>query len=222
MFLLRWATAPIRWFLKIVVLIVVVLVVYFGVTLVQVWLTSRHYAPVPAQAIVVMGAAQYNGVPSPDLQARLNEALILWQNKYAPLIVCTGYKQPGDHFTEAESGQMYLESKGVPAKDILVAGTVNSTDTWGNVVGAVQTLKTYSLQHKVEAITTVLIVTDPFHEDLSMAMASNLGLKPHPTPTRTSPITGTSTVPYFLKETVAVGVGRIIGFSHIHALSGHF
>ena len=49
---------------------------YFAVTLVQVWLTSRHYDPHPAGAIVVMGAAQYNGVPSPDLAARLNEALI--------------------------------------------------------------------------------------------------------------------------------------------------
>ena len=52
-----------------------VIVLYFGVTLVQVWLTSRQYDPHPAGAILVMGAAQYDCVPSPDLQARLDEAL---------------------------------------------------------------------------------------------------------------------------------------------------
>jgi hypothetical protein len=61
----------------------------------------------------------------------------------------------------------------------------------------------------------VLVTTDPFHEDRSMAISSSLGLTPSPTPTRTSPITGWSTVPYFLKEAVGVGLGRIIGFNHL-------
>ena len=63
--------------------------------------------------------------------------------------------------------------------------------------------------------TTVLVTTDPFHEDRSMAIASSLGLTPSPTPTQTSPIKGWSTVPYFLKEAVGVGLGRIIGFNHL-------
>ena len=204
--------APIRWALRLVLLVVAVLVLYFGVTLVQVWLTSREYAPVDAGAIVVMGSAQYNGVPSEDLQARLDEALILYRDGYSHLIMCTGYKQPGDQYTEAESGKTYLESKGVPAADILEAG---GTDTWGNLSEAAPKLK-------ARGVTSVLIVTDPFHEDLSMAMATDLGFTPHPTPTRTSPITGWSTLPYFLKEMVAVGVGRIIGFSHVHSLLGRF
>ena len=66
--------------------------------------------------------------------------------------------------------------------------------------------------------TTVLVTTDPFHEDRSMAIASSLGLTPSPTPTQTSPITGWSTVPYFLKEAVGVGLGRIIGFNHLEWL----
>ena len=64
----------------------------------------------------------------------------------------------------------------------------------------------------------VLVTTDPFHEDRSMAIASSLGLTPSPTPTHTSPITGWSTVPYFAKETVGVGLGRIIGFDHLEWL----
>ena len=208
MFLVRWLTAPLRWAFRIFLLVVAGILVYFVVTLVQVWLTSRHYDPVPAQAIVVMGSAQYNGVPSPDLRARLNQALMLYQQGYAHLVVCTGYKEKGDHFTEAEAGATYLESKGVPAADILQA---DGSDTWANLADAVPELK-------ARGATKVLIVTDPFHEDRSMAVASSLGLTPYAAPTQSSPINGTAVIPYFLKEAVGVGLGRIVGFQHLHSL----
>lgn len=205
---LRWVTAPLRWVVKIVLVVAAGLVVYYAVTLVQVWLTSRHYDPVTAQAIVVMGSAQYNGVPSPDLQARLNQALLLYRQGYAHLIVCTGYKEVGDHYTEAESGATYLESKGVPKTDIIKVG---GSDSWAN-------LSLAATQLKARGDTDVLIVTDPFHEDRSMAIATNVGLTPHPTPTQTSPITGASAVPYFLKEALGVSLGRVIGYQNLHAL----
>lgn len=201
-------TAPLRWALRLVLLVVAGLIVYFLVTLVQVWLTSRRYEPAPAQAIVVMGAAQYNGVPSPDLQARLNQALILYQQHYAPFVVVTGSKEPGDAYTEAEAGATYLESKGVPSSAIAEAG---GNDSWANLSLTAPILA-------ARGATTVLIVTDPFHEDRSMAIASSLGLVPHPTPTQSSPISGSAVVPYFLKEAVGVAVGRVIGFQHLHAL----
>jgi uncharacterized SAM-binding protein YcdF (DUF218 family) len=69
-----------------------IVVVYLGVTAVQVWLTSRASDPHRAQAIVVMGAAQYNGRPSPDLLARLHEAERLWRAGFAPVVVVTGSK----------------------------------------------------------------------------------------------------------------------------------
>jgi uncharacterized SAM-binding protein YcdF (DUF218 family) len=64
----------------------------------------------------------------------------------------------------------------------------------------------------------VLVTTDPFHEYRSMAIASELKLTPSPTPTQTSPIKGWSTVPYFLKEALGVGLGRIIGYNHLEWL----
>ena len=199
---------PLRWALRIVLLVVAAIVLYFVVTLVQVWLTSRHYEPHPAGAILVMGAAQYDCVPSPDLRARLDQALTLYRRRDAPLIMVTGYKEPGDRCTEAQSGAMYLESKGVPARDILQAGGDN---TYENIAAAAPVL-----QH--HGATVVLVTTDPFHEARSMAIASDLSLSPSPTPTQSSPITGWSTVPYFLKEGVAVGLGRIIGYNHLEWL----
>jgi uncharacterized SAM-binding protein YcdF (DUF218 family) len=209
-FLLRWITAPARWALKIVLLLLAAIVVYYVVTLVQVWLTSRQYDPVQAQAIVVMGAAQYDGRPSPDLRARLDQALVLFGEGYAHLIVCTGSKEPGDHYTEAQSGEMYLTSKGVPAEDILEVG---GRDSWTNLAQAAAELRR-------RGDTDILIVTDPFHEDRSMAIASDLGFTPHPTPTQTSPINGTAVIPYFLSTAAAVALGRIIGFKPLHELGG--
>jgi uncharacterized SAM-binding protein YcdF (DUF218 family) len=197
--------SPFRLAFRLLSLLVTALIVYLAVSLVQVWLTSRQYDPHPAAAIMVMGAAQYNGVPSPDLAARLNEALLLYQKGYSHLIMVTGGKEKGDLHTEAGSGAAYLEGKGVPAADILQAG---GNTTYENVADAAPQLV-------ARHATTVLVATDPFHEDRSMAIASSFGLTPSPTPTKTSPITGWSTVPYFLKEAVGVGLGRIVGFNHL-------
>ena len=79
----RSATAtrvgPFRRIVQVAGVVLAVVVAYLAVTAVQVWLTGRRYEPRPAGAIVVMGAAQYNGVPSPDLAARLDQAVILWK-----------------------------------------------------------------------------------------------------------------------------------------------
>jgi vancomycin permeability regulator SanA len=88
--------APLRWALRFAILVVTVIVLYFAVTLVQVWLTSRQYDPHPAGAILVMGAAQDDCVPTLDLSARLDQALTLYHQGYAHLIMLTGGKQQGD------------------------------------------------------------------------------------------------------------------------------
>ena len=200
--------APLKLALKIAGVVVAVIVLYFLITLVQVWLTSRDYDPHPAGAILVMGAAQYNGVPSPDLRARLDEALSLYRNGYARLIVVTGSKEPSDTYTEAEAGARYLESKGVRASDIVRAGGDNTYENMEDAADKLSARKT----------RVVLVTTDPFHEDRSMAIASDMDLDPSPTPTMTSPIAGWLQVPFFLKEAVGVGLGRIIGYNHLEWL----
>jgi uncharacterized SAM-binding protein YcdF (DUF218 family) len=201
--------APLRWALRITILLLAAIIAYFAVTLVQVWLTSRHYDPRQAGAVLVMGAAQYDCVPSPDLRARLDEAATLYQQGYAHLIVVTGSKELKDKCTEAQSGAMYLQQfKHVPSSVIVEVGGNNSYE---NVQDAQKALV-------AQGVRDVLVTTDPFHEDRSMAIASSVGLSPSPTPTQSSPITGWSTVPYFVKEGVGVGLGRIIGYNHLEWL----
>jgi uncharacterized SAM-binding protein YcdF (DUF218 family) len=194
-----------RWIVRVLIWLVLAVVVYLVVTFVQVWLTSRHNDARPADAIVVMGAAQYNGVPSPDLESRLQEALALWRAGDARVIMVTGGKENGDRYTESGASARYLEANGVPATDIL---EVTGRDTWEELSMAAPLLRD-------RGDTTVLIATDPFHEDRSLAIATGVGLVAYPTPTRTSPISGWSTVPYFAKETVGVALGRIIGYDHL-------
>jgi uncharacterized SAM-binding protein YcdF (DUF218 family) len=199
---------PLKLALRIATLFFGAIVLYFVVTLVQVWLTSMQNDPHDAGAILVMGAAQYNGIPSPDLRARLDEALTLFKKGDAHLVMVTGGKEPGDVYTESEAGARYLETHGVPSADILQAGGHNS---YQNISEATPELVSHG-------VTTVLVTTDPFHEYRSMAITSSFKLTPSPTPTRVSPISGWATVPYFLKEAVGVGFGRLIGYNHLEWL----
>ena len=120
----------------------------------------------------------------------------------------TGGKETGDKYTEAEASARYLESVGIPSVDILQAGGRNS---WDNLAEAAPDLIAHG-------DTTVLMVTDRFHEARSLAIASSVGLTPYPTPAQHSPISGFSAVPYYAKETVGVATGRIIGFQRLDHL----
>jgi uncharacterized SAM-binding protein YcdF (DUF218 family) len=208
----RFASVPrfVRVAVKVLLVVIVVAAVYLAVTAVQVWLTSRESDPQLSQAIIIMGAAQYNGVPSPDLLARLQEADTLYKRHLAPLVVATGAKEPGDHYTEAWTEATWLARNGVPPGDVVQVG---GRTTWESLIlaGAV-------LDHK--GVKKVLIVTDGFHEDRCMAIATELGLEPKPAPATSSPIRGWSAFPYFMKETAAVALGRIIGYSHLEWLHG--
>jgi len=193
---------PFKLILRIISAVVSILIIYFAITFVQIWLTGHEHSTRHAQAILVFGTTEDNGTPSPELQARLDQALVLWHKGRAPWIAVTGGKRPGDQFTEAGVSAAYLEGKGVPASKILVGA---GTNTWQNVQTVVSKLKAHHIR-------TVLTVTDPFHEDRAMAISSSQGLTPFPSPVRNSPTVKHSLWKYYAKETFEVGIGRIIGY----------
>lgn len=178
-------------------------VAYLVVTFAQVWLAAGDDQAGAADAIVVFGTAQYNGVPSPVLAARLDHAIDLYRRGLAPVIVVTGGSQPGDQFTEATASANYLIQRGVPDGDVL--REVSGTSSWQSLAAAANFLDD-------RAIHDVLLVSDPFHSLRIRAMASELGLDGRSSPTRTSPIRGLTEVRYMAREAVAVAVGRVIGF----------
>jgi len=178
-------------------------VLYVAVTFVQVWLAARRDGAQKAQAIVVFGAAQYNGRPSAVLKARLDHAVDLYYGHIAPYIVVTGGRQPGDNFTEATASADYLHTKGVPDNDIL--REVSGHSSW-------QSLASTATFLKARHIKDVVLVSDPFHSLRIGGMASELGLDASTSPTRTSPIKGFDVAEYMGRETVAVALGRVVGF----------
>jgi uncharacterized SAM-binding protein YcdF (DUF218 family) len=196
----------VKWGLRAALAVIAVGVVYLAVTFVQVWQASRQDQARPVQAIVVLGSAQYNGVPSPDLRARLNHAYDLWKRNLSDVIVVTGGKQPGDRVSEATASADYLAAKGVPQEAIL--REVSGRNSW-------QSLESTAAFLMARQRTTVLLVSDPFHDKRIALIAGELGLKPYVSPTRSSPLGTGAKLANYAKETGEVAVGRIIGFRHL-------
>jgi vancomycin permeability regulator SanA len=199
----------IRLAVKVTAGLVALLVLYLGVTFVQVWQASHRDQVHHADAIVVFGAAQYNGRPSPVLQARLDHAADLYKQKVAALVFVTGGSQPGDRATEASASAAYLKRKGVPESALL--REISGRTSWQSLASAANVLKR-------RGKTTVVLVSDPFHNARIAAMASELGLEAYVSPTRTSPIGGSEKMRFLAKETVAVAVGRIVGFRRVSGI----
>ena len=198
---------PFRMAWKLAKFALLLLVIYLAVTLTQVWLASRRDDARKAEAIVVFGAAQYNGRPSPVLRARLDHAAGLYEDDVAPTIVVTGGNQPGDTTNEATASAAYLRREyGIPDEDIL--REVSSVNSWQQMASAANELRKRGKEQ-------VILVTDPFHAARVQAMAEELGLDSHVSPTRTSPIGGTRELKHFARETVAVAAGRVVGFRRL-------
>src|SRR5262249_59217056 len=149
---------------------------------------AREPPPRRSDAIVVLGAAQYSGTPSPVFKARLDHAAALYDEHVAPLVVVTGGKQTGDMFTEATSGANYLHQKGIPDRAILRETT--SHTSWESLAAAARVLRSRGEKQ-------VVLVSDPFHALRIRSIASELGLDAVTSPTRTSPITALSDRPRF-------------------------
>jgi len=144
---------------------------------VLIW-SSRDEAR-PAQAIVVLGAAQYSGKPSPVLRARLDHALNLWQRKLATVLILTGGTGVGDTTSEAAVGRNYAKRRGVPDTLILVENEGRTTS---------ESMKAVAGMLEVRGLNSALLVSDPFHMLRLRILARRFGFTPYTSPTRTSPI----------------------------------
>jgi len=158
--------------------VVVAILAWIAMVVAVIVVGARDQAA-PANAIVVLGAAQYEGHPSPVLRARLDHALELYQRSLAPVVIVTGGTGAGDTTSEAQVGRRFLLEHGVPDSAIVM-------ETRG--------LTTSQSVHAVAAIVStlpgrrVILVSDPFHMLRLSILARALGLTPLTSPTRTSPI----------------------------------
>jgi len=201
--------------LRIAALIAGVAVLYVALTTFEVWRVGRDTTSARFDAIVVMGAAQYDGRPSPQLAARLDHVVELWNLGVAPRVVVTGGNQPGDRFTEASASKDYLVERGVPAAAI--AEESQSRSTWEAFANLRLLVDDSTIDVDNEAI---VIVTDPFHSLRSRLIAEENGFAATTSATATSPVDGSSAMTKHLKEGVGVAIGRIIGFRWLWKVTG--
>ena len=196
----------IRLAIKILLGLAGLLVVYVAVTFGQVWWASRQHTGASASAVVVMGAAQYDGHPSPVLKARLDHAAELYQSGRAKMVIVTGGKQPGDRTTQGLTGFDYLRAAGIPESDIKVE--VHGTNSYEELSAAALILE------QEGKAGDVLLVSDPYHALRISQIAEQVGLTPHVSPAATpSPLRSMA------RETVAVAIGRIIGYRRLAAFA---
>ena len=134
----------------------------------QIWSQSHRDEVRSADAIVVLGAAQYDGKPSPIFEARLEHAAYLFHTDVSDTIIVTGGKQEGDRFTESQAGKSYLSDKEVPPTSILEEDEGTTT---------LESLEAVRSIADEEGIDTLLLVSDPLHSERIKRIAHDLGFE---------------------------------------------
>jgi uncharacterized SAM-binding protein YcdF (DUF218 family) len=175
-------------------------------TAAAIWWTARQDSRPSSDAIVVLGSAQYNGVPSSIFEARLEHALRLYEAGVAPVIVTVGGKAAGDQFTEAEAGRDYLAAAGVPGDALLAIQ--QGVDT-------LESMRAVATAFDERGWASAVLVTDPWHAMRAERMAEDAGLTADSSPTRQGPAVQTRTTQfrYILRETAAYLLYRATGES---------
>lgn len=166
-------------------------------------LWQRRDSARPASAIVVLGAAQYAGRPSPVLRARLDHAVLLWRRQLAPRLVLTGGMGDGDTTSEAAVGRRYVMKHGVPDSAIWIEAQGRTTS---------ESLRRVAEMMNARPSREVILVSDPFHMLRLAILARRYGLTPYTSPTRTSPISASRSESwrYSLSESVKVPLALVI------------
>ncbi len=175
--------------------------VYFGVIAAQVIRAAGLDQREQVDAIVVLGAAQYDGTPSPAFKRRLDRAFELYQEGLADEIVLTGSKQPEDRFTEAFSGFRYLVRLGVPEPHLRIVD--DGASSYESLAAARRVLRD-------EGAERVLLVSDGYHNRRLQGIARELGMEPFVAPTD-----GSATIGQIIGETGRVAVAEIIGYRRL-------
>jgi uncharacterized SAM-binding protein YcdF (DUF218 family) len=183
---------------------------YLVLNIAQVWAVGRGDQAKPVDAIVVMGVAQYDGKPSPQLQARLDHVLALWSTGIAQLVITTGGNQPGDRFTEARASADYLVAHGIP-ESFIAMEDVGST-TLQSLQGVAQILHSRGL-------SSVEIVTDPYHALRSRLVAQDLGLTAYVSPNEHSVVSGGAEKRRMINEGLGLSLAHVIGFKALDRLT---
>ena len=189
----------------------IALISYVVITAASLAWTGSHPDTKSVDAIVVMGAAQYDGVPSPLLASRLQHALDLWKLRQAPVIAVTGGKRAGDRFTEGDTSRRWLTDRGVPAANIIVESVGHST--WESI----ENLAPFLNKARVHS---VVVVSSSWHVQRAELSLDELGFNAVSSASPGGVLSQSLERSKMLREVVGVSLGRIIGFGRLFDITG--
>ena len=167
-----------RELLRVIATAVIAISALFGYTAYRIATQGERDERRPADAIVVLGAAQFNGIPSAVFAARLEHAVGLFKDGLAPYFIVTGGKQPGDRTTEAATARAYARAHGIPADRILMEDHGRST---------IESLQAVEALMRAHGLHSAVFVSDRTHMLRVLRMATDLGIQAWSSPTATSP-----------------------------------
>jgi uncharacterized SAM-binding protein YcdF (DUF218 family) len=200
----------VRWTIRVVLALIAFVVVVAGYVAGHIMWVAGHDSRPHSDAIVVLGASQDNGTPSPVFAARLDHAKELYDAHIAKRIVTVGGNQPGDVTTEAQAGQDYLVGKGVPSDAVLPVRSGHDT---------LQSMRAVADVFKARGWKSAVLVTDPWHCLRARTMARDSGIDASTSPEHTGPAVGsfTTNVHYIARETLAYVYYSVFGDDNVHS-----
>ncbi|GAB2987042.1 YdcF family protein [Amycolatopsis acidiphila] len=193
----RTTTTRAAWVRRAVFGTLLVVALTIGGTAFRVWQIARVDDRSEADVIIVLGAAQYNGKPSPIFQARLKHAKQLYEDGVAKVIITAGGNRAGDEYTEATAGAQWLVEQGVPKASTLPVGEGRDT------LGSLRAVANVVAEHGWH---TAVLVSDPWHSLRARTMADDVGMEAWTSPTHSGPIVQTrqTQAMYIFRETGAL------------------
>ena len=195
----------VRRVISLFILLLIVIPAYFTYSI---WREGHMAKPVKSDAIVILGAAQYNGVPSDVLQARISKAEEIFRAGFAPKILTVGANAKGDNFTEAATSQIALIDSKI-ARSVITSIPIGR-DTLSSTLGYVRYLH-------VHHFNSIIIVTDPYHCYRAEAQAKDMGIRASCAPTTSGPASvDKAGWRYIVRETGAYLAYKTVGQFGIH------
>jgi uncharacterized SAM-binding protein YcdF (DUF218 family) len=188
-----------------IALVLALALLYVLVTLGQVLAATRHDDRTRADAIIVLGAAQYDGQPSPALRNRLDHAAALYGDDLAPVIWVTGGRQPGDRFSEASASSQYLIRQGIPNDAVQLE--IHGGNSYESLAATARYLRSRDQRD-------VLLVSDAWHTYRVTAIAREVGLRPRVSPSSPARLSGVG-LRRLGREVTAVALGRFVGYRRL-------
>lgn len=192
-----------RWVRRLVSAAVVLVLLVVGATAASVWWTARQDDRPRSDAIIVLGASQFDGEPSSVFKARLQHAKVLYDDGVAPRVITVGGGAPGDRTTEADAGAAFLQER-----DVEVVAVPEGRNT-------LQSLQAAEAYMNEQGWDSAVLVTDPWHSLRSRTMARDQGIEAETSPTRAGPSVRTrgTQARYIARETAAYLYYRVLGRS---------